>query len=59
MTWTNEDSVPHNAVASEGNGPKSELLSEGGTYSFTPTAPGEIAYVCTIHPGMEAKLIVE
>jgi plastocyanin len=58
VTWTNVDSVPHNAVAKEGEGPKSELLPKGGKYSFTPDSPGEIRYVCTIHPGMEGTLSV-
>src|SRR3712207_6315132 len=58
VTWTNTDSVPHNAVAKDGEGPQSELLSKGKTYSFTPDSPGKIAYVCTIHPGMEGTLNV-
>ncbi len=58
VTWTNVDGVPHNAVAREGEGPKSELLSKGQSYSFTPDSPGKIAYVCTIHPGMEGTLNV-
>ena len=58
VTWTNTDSVPHNAVAKEGEGPKSELLPKGKTYSFTPDSAGKIAYVCTIHPGMEGTLNV-
>ena len=58
VTWTNVDSVPHNAVAKEGEGPKSELLPKDGTYSFTPDSAGEIDYVCTIHPGMEGKISV-
>jgi plastocyanin len=59
VTWTNADSVPHNAVADKGSGPKSELLSKDQTYTFTPSAPGEITYVCTIHPGMKGTLTVQ
>jgi plastocyanin len=59
VTWTNTDSVPHNAVAESGDGPKSELLSKDQTYTFTPANAGEIKYVCTIHPGMEGTLTVE
>ena len=58
ITWTNADSVPHNAVAKEGEGPKSELLPKGKTYSFTPDSAGRIEYVCTIHPGMEGTIEV-
>lgn len=58
ITWRNVDSVPHNAVAKEGEGPKSELLPKDKTYSFTPDSPGTIDYVCTIHPGMEGRIEV-
>ena len=58
VTWVNVDGVPHNAVAKEGGEPKSKLLPKGGRYSFTPSRPGRIAYVCTIHPGMEGTLEV-
>ena len=59
VTWVNADSVPHNAVADSGPGPKSELLSKDQTYTFTPQQAGEIKYVCTIHPGMEGTLTVQ
>ncbi len=60
ITWTNQESVPHNVVnAEEGEQPKSELFNEGGTYEFTPKEPGKIDYVCTIHPGMEGTITVE
>ncbi len=60
ITWTNQESVPHNVVnAQEGEQPKSELFNEGGTYEFTPKEPGKIEYVCTIHPGMEGTITVE
>jgi plastocyanin len=58
VTWVNVDDVPHNAVAKEGDEPKSELLPKDGRYSFTPSRPGRIDYVCTIHPGMEGTLNV-
>ena len=58
VTWVNVDGVPHNAVAKEGGEPKSELLPKGGRYSFTPSRPGRIEYVCTIHPGMDGTLNV-
>jgi plastocyanin len=59
VTWVNKDTAPHNVVNErEGQQPKSELFNEGGKYSFTPTKAGRIAYVCTIHPGMEGTLDV-
>ena len=58
VTWTNDDSVPHNVTATSGASFKSSTFGQGGTYSFTPKKAGTIQYVCTIHPGMEATLTV-
>lgn len=59
VTWTNDESVQHNVVATKGASFKSELFGKGGTYSYTPKKAGSIAYVCTVHPGMEGKLTVK
>jgi plastocyanin len=58
VTWTNDDAVDHNVVATSGARFKSSDFGKGGTYSYTPTEPGRIAYVCTLHPGMDALLTV-
>ncbi|HEX8102993.1 MAG TPA: plastocyanin/azurin family copper-binding protein [Solirubrobacteraceae bacterium] len=58
VTWVNEESIEHNAVAKSGEF-KSELFGQGGTYKYKPTKPGTIKYVCTVHPGMEGTLKVE
>ena len=58
VTWTNEDSAPHNAVDEKGGAFKSELFNKGETYEFTAEKAGTIDYVCTIHPGMEGTLTV-
>jgi plastocyanin len=59
VTWTNNEAVPHNVVADEGADFESDTFGEGGTFSYTPDRPGTIAYVCTIHPGMDGTLTVE
>ena len=59
VTWTNEDDVPHNAVAKDGEGPKSELFGKGGTYRWKVTVGGTIDYVCTVHPGMDGTITVD
>jgi plastocyanin len=51
VTWTNDDSFPHNVTASDSFG-------EGGTYDFTPTKAGTIKYTCTLHSGMNGTLEV-
>ena len=59
VKWVNEDSAPHNAVDEEGGAFKSELFNKNETFEFTAKeAAGKIAYVCTIHPGMEGTLTV-
>lgn len=57
VTWTNSDSTAHNVVADDGSF-KSETLSQGASYSFTPTKAGTFDYVCTFHANMKATLTV-
>src|SRR4051794_29941112 len=52
VTWTNEDDVDHNVVATKGAKFESDNFGKGGTYSFTPEKAGTIEYTCTLHPGM-------
>lgn len=58
ITWTNDDSVDHNVTSQSGEKIASSNFGKGGTFSFTPTKAGTISYVCTIHPGMDGKIIV-
>jgi plastocyanin len=58
VTWTNDDVVDHNVTATSGATFKSKDFGKGGTFSYTPTKPGKIDYVCTLHPGMDATLTV-
>ena len=57
--WRNDDSVDHNVVATRGASFRSRAFGQGGTYEYTPTKPGSIKYVCTLHPGMSGTLIVQ
>ena len=58
VTWTNDDNVDHNVTATRGAKFMSQAFPPGKTYSYTPRKPGTIAYVCTLHPGMKATLVV-
>ena len=58
VRWTNQDVVPHNVV-SEDKTFKSRLLEKGEQFSFTFTKPGTFKYICSIHPKMVAKVIVQ
>ncbi len=58
LTWTNEDGIAHNVTATDGADFKSDNLSKGDTFTFTPTAAGTIKYACTIHPGQDGEIVV-
>ena len=59
VTWRNDDALDHNVVAQTGARFQSRAFGRGGTYTFTPKKPGTIAYVCTLHPGMDGKIVVK
>ena len=58
VTWTNEEDIEHNVVATEGAEFESEIFGKDGTYSYTPDKAGTIEYTCTLHPGMDGELTV-
>ncbi len=58
ITWVNEDTAQHDAVSAGGDGPKSELFNQGGSYSWKAEKAGTIPYVCTVHPGMDGTITV-
>jgi plastocyanin len=58
IDWTNDDSVAHNVTATGGASFRSSDFGQGGTFSYTPTKAGTIAYVCTLHPGMDGTIVV-
>lgn len=58
VTWTNDDGVDHNVVATEGADFKSDDFGQGKTYTFKADKAGTIKYTCTLHPGMDGTLTV-
>jgi plastocyanin len=58
VCWVNEDTIDHNAVA-DNQEFESELFGKGQTFTTTVESPGEIPYVCTVHPGMTGTITVE
>ncbi|WBO67888.1 cupredoxin domain-containing protein [Streptomyces camelliae] len=59
VTWVNEDQAPHDVKTTSGpESIHSPLLNKGGSWSHTFTTPGTFGYVCTVHPGMTAQLVV-
>lgn len=59
IVWTNGEPIVHNVVAEDGADFESEAMEEGDTFSYTPTEPGTINYVCTFHPGQDGTIAVE
>jgi plastocyanin len=49
VAWVNQDGAPHNVVADDGAGFRSELLNTGGRFAQTFGAVGTFAYFCELH----------
>ncbi|HVS78726.1 MAG TPA: cupredoxin family copper-binding protein [Candidatus Saccharimonadales bacterium] len=58
VTWTNNDSTAHTVTADSGDGPNSQLLSQGQSYSFTFNQTGTFSYHCSIHTYMTGMVTV-
>ena len=56
ITWVNEDSEPHNAIA-EDSSFKTPTIEQGQTASATIDQAGTIPYFCSIHAGMKATVV--
>ena len=57
VTWTNDDSAPHNARARDDSWGTDNLgKNESGTVTFD--APGTWDYHCTLHPYMKGAITV-
>lgn len=56
VTWVNSDGVPH-TVTGDG-GLDSARMAQGDSYRFTFEEPGQYRYRCSIHPTMEALVVV-
>ena len=61
MTFTNDESVPHDVHKTSGPGPDFESgrhwrHEEGDTFELTLDEPGTYEYVCKVHaPGMAGR----
>lgn len=60
VTWTNQDTVKHNAVKDDGqaDGPDGPLLAKGESYSYTYEKPGMYTYHCAPHLSMTGVVYV-
>ncbi|MCV0431683.1 multicopper oxidase domain-containing protein [Nitrosopumilus sp.] len=58
VTWTNVDSVVHTVTDNEDSF-DSGFIQAGNTWSYTFKHPGEIDYLCTLHPWMTGTVSVK
>jgi len=58
ITWTNRDFVPHSVTAKE-RGIESGDLTQGKSWTWVARKPGEIQYICRLHPVMRGMLVVK
>ena len=57
VTWTNNDQTTHTVTADDGSF-DSGNIAPGGKFTHTFNATGTIAYHCSIHSSMTAKVVV-
>ena len=58
ITFTNQDSAPHTATATEGAKFDSGELDQGKSFSYTAKKAGTIKFVCSFHPNMTGTITV-
>lgn len=56
VTWTNQDSMAHKIKSDTFN---SQDLNQGDKFEFTFDKKGSFDYICSIHPSMSGKIVVE
>jgi plastocyanin len=60
VKFLQEDTVTHDVKGTDANSfIHSPLLKKGQSYTVTFSTPGTYNYICTIHPYMQAKVIVQ
>jgi plastocyanin len=62
VEWKNEDIVPHTATAAELNHARafdSGSIANGGSWKWVARTPGTYDYICTLHPNMKGRLVVQ
>lgn len=60
VVWTQRDDVKHTATSVDGpESFDSGLLAKGQSFSYTFTKAGTYNYICTPHPRMKGKVVVE
>ncbi len=64
VVWENDEDpngtdVQHDVLAGDYVSWGSDYIAPGGTYAHTFNTPGTFSYLCDLHDGMEATIIVQ
>lgn len=59
LTVTNDDGTAHTATADDGHSFDTGTLVPGASKTMTVPKPGSYPYLCTLHPFMHGKLVVQ
>lgn len=60
VKFVQEDTITHNVTGSSTSSfIHSPLLTKGQSYTVTFTKSGTYSYICSIHPNMQGKVIVQ
>jgi plastocyanin len=59
VEWKNLGSVPHTATSTDGKTFDSSSIASGGTWHFKAVTKGTFNYICSLHPNMRGRLIVQ
>jgi plastocyanin len=60
VIWTNDDADPHTVTsATDPKLLKSPALDTGDSFAFTFDKPGTYRYFCSLHPHMQAIIVVQ
>jgi plastocyanin len=59
VEWRNSDIVPHTATSTDSSAFDSERIAVGGSWKYVANKKGTFAYECSLHPNMQAQLVVK
>ena len=58
IVWTNKDILPHSVTAEQAKIESGELQT-GKSFKLVARKPGEIDYICRLHPVMKGVVVVK
>jgi plastocyanin len=59
IQWVNRDDIPHTVVSVDKSTFKSKALDTDDKFSYPFQKPGTYTYLCSLHPKMTAKIVVQ